>query len=55
MKGRLRRAATWMARGANLRVVIATLIGLALFGYVVDIASHGDLLGGLGDVLAGVG
>lgn len=52
MKGRLRRAAAWLARGANLRVVVATLVGLALFGYVVDIASHGDLLGGLGEVLA---
>jgi uncharacterized membrane protein YbhN (UPF0104 family) len=53
--GRLRRAATWLARGANLRVVVATLVGLALFAYVVDIASHGDLLGGLGDVLVRTG
>jgi Lysylphosphatidylglycerol synthase TM region len=55
MRARLRRAGTWLIRGANLRVVVATMVGLALFGYVVDIASHGDLLGGLGDVLAGVG
>jgi len=34
---------------------VATLVGLALFGYVVDIASHGDLLGGLGDVLLRAG
>lgn len=51
--GRLRRAAAWLARGANLRVVVATLVGLGLFAYVVDIARHGDLLGGLGTVLIG--
>jgi len=55
MGGRWRRIAQWLGRGANLRVVVATLVALALFGYVVDIASHGDLLGGIATILARFG
>jgi uncharacterized membrane protein YbhN (UPF0104 family) len=55
MEGRIRRAQRWVAHGANLRTVIAGLVALALFGYVVDIASHGDLAGGLGDAIGRVG
>lgn len=55
MGGRWRRIARWLGRGANLRVVVATLVALALFGYVVDIASHGDLLGGIGTILSRAG
>jgi uncharacterized membrane protein YbhN (UPF0104 family) len=55
MQRRLRRVAGWLGSGANLRVVVAGLVALALFGYVVDIASHGDLLGGLATILARVG
>ncbi len=51
MEGLLRRLAAWLTRAANLRVVVAALVALSLFGYVVDIASHGDLGGGLGRVL----
>jgi Lysylphosphatidylglycerol synthase TM region len=55
MGGRLRTIGRWLARGVNLRVLIATLVALALFGYVVDIASHGDLAGKLGEILSRMG
>jgi len=55
MEGRIRRSIRWAARGANLRVVVASLVALALFGYVVDVASHGDLAGGLGAAIGRVG
>lgn len=55
MEGRIRRSIRWAAHGANLRVVVAGLVALALFGYVVDIASHGDLAGGLGAAIGRVG
>ncbi len=45
----------WLVRGANLRTVLPTAVALALFGYVVDIASHGDLAGDLGSILARIG
>jgi uncharacterized membrane protein YbhN (UPF0104 family) len=55
LKIRPRPALHWLARGANLRLVVGTLVALALFGYVVDIASHGDLLGGIGTVVGHAG
>jgi uncharacterized membrane protein YbhN (UPF0104 family) len=36
-------------------VVVAALVALAGLGYVVDIASHGDLAGGLGEAIGRVG
>lgn len=39
----------------RLPVIVGTLVGLALFAYVVDIASHADLLGGLGIVILHLG
>ena len=55
MGNRLNRAIRWVGRPGNLRYVVAGLVALALFGYVVDIASHGDLLGDLGAVLVRIG
>ena len=55
MEGRLRRAGRWLVRGANLRIVVPTAVALALFGYVVDIASHGNLAGDLGKILGRIG
>lgn len=55
MPERIRRALHWLGRGANLRIVVAGLVALALFGYVVDIASHGDLAGGLGEAVWRIG
>jgi uncharacterized membrane protein YbhN (UPF0104 family) len=55
MPERFRGAFRWVARGANLRVVVAGLVALVLFGYVVDIASHGDLAGGLGEAIGRIG
>ena len=45
----------WLRRHLGLRAVVALLIALGLFAYVVDIASHGDLGGGLGEVVGRVG
>jgi len=44
-----------LGTAGRLPVIVATLVGLALFGYVVDIASHADLLGGLGTVILQLG
>jgi uncharacterized membrane protein YbhN (UPF0104 family) len=55
MEGRIGRSLRWLARGANLQVVIATAVALSLFGYVLDIASHGDLGGWLGEMLGRIG
>jgi uncharacterized membrane protein YbhN (UPF0104 family) len=55
MEGRIGRPLRWLARGANLRVVIAAAVALSLFGYVIDIASHGDLEGWLGEMLGRIG
>jgi uncharacterized membrane protein YbhN (UPF0104 family) len=52
---RVRGVRALLGRGGSLQVVVATLVALALFGYVIDIASHGDLLGGIGSILAGAG
>ncbi len=55
MGGIARRALGWILRRANLRIVVPGLVALALFGYVVDIASHRDVAGELGAVLGRVG
>jgi uncharacterized membrane protein YbhN (UPF0104 family) len=39
----------------RLPVIVATLVGVALFAYVIDVASHADLLGGLGTVILRLG
>ena len=52
---RLRRLMRWLGRYANLRVVVAALIALGLFAYVIDLASYGDLGGQLGEVVGRVG
>jgi uncharacterized membrane protein YbhN (UPF0104 family) len=51
-----RRSALPRARpAARLPAIVATLVGVALFAYVLDIASHADLLGGLGSVVVSLG
>jgi uncharacterized membrane protein YbhN (UPF0104 family) len=42
-------------RAPRLSAIVGTLVGLALFAYVIEIASHSDLLGGLGTVVVGLG
>jgi uncharacterized membrane protein YbhN (UPF0104 family) len=51
----LRSIGSWLRRRLSVPVIVATLAALALFGYVVDIGSHGDLLGGLGAVVGRAG
>ena len=53
--GHLRGVRALLGRAGSLPVVVATLVALALFGYVIDIASQGDLLGGIGSILLGAG
>jgi uncharacterized protein (TIRG00374 family) len=45
----------WLRSHLGLRLVVATLVALALFGYVVDIAVHGDLAGNLRALLVRIG
>lgn len=45
----------WLRLHLGLRTVVALLIALGLFAYVVDLASRGDLGGGLGEVVGRVG
>jgi uncharacterized membrane protein YbhN (UPF0104 family) len=44
-----------LGRAGRLPVIVGTLVGLALFSYVIDIASDADLIGGLGTVVLGLG
>lgn len=54
--GRVLRATfAWLRSHIGLRLVVATLVALALFGYVVDIAAHGDLAGNLLALLVRIG